>query len=99
MALGNALSDPINMLEYADFAYQTGLVDIHGKNIMRLFELLAKEYYPSIESKIVRKKCILSKPISLIAYLLLFVCLFVSLLIILVLGHNVVRLHTKQQLQ
>lgn len=53
LALGNALSDPINMLEYADFAYQTGLVDIHGKNAMRLFELLAKEYYPSIESKIV----------------------------------------------
>lgn len=41
------------MLEYADFAYQTGLVDIHGKNAMRLFELLAKEYYPSFESKIV----------------------------------------------
>lgn len=42
------------MLEYADFAYQAGLIDIHGKNVMRLFELLAKEYYPSIESKIVR---------------------------------------------
>lgn len=40
------------MLEYADFAYQTGLVDIHGKNAMRLFELLAKEYFPSVESKI-----------------------------------------------
>lgn len=53
LALGNALSDPVNMLEYADFAYQTGLIDIHGKNVMRLFELLAKEYYPSIESKIV----------------------------------------------
>lgn len=53
LALGNALSDPVNMLEYADFAYQTGLVDIHGKHAMRLFELLAKEYYPSFESKIV----------------------------------------------
>lgn len=41
------------MLEYADFAYQTGLVDLHGKNAMRLFELLAKEYFPSVESKIV----------------------------------------------
>lgn len=41
------------MLEYGEFAYQTGLVDIHGKNAMKLFELLAKEYYPSIESKIV----------------------------------------------
>lgn len=41
------------MLEYADFAYQTGLVDLHGKNSMRLFELLSKEFYPSVESKIV----------------------------------------------
>lgn len=59
MALGNALSDPINMLEYAEFAYQTGLVDVHGRNAMKLFELLAKEYYPGIESKIVGKKSII----------------------------------------
>lgn len=51
--MGNALSDPVNMLEYGEFAYQTGLVDIHGKNAMKLFELLAKEYYPGVESKIV----------------------------------------------
>lgn len=53
LALGNALSDPFNMLEYADFAYQAGLVDMHGYNAMKLFELLAKEYWPSIESKVV----------------------------------------------
>lgn len=45
------------MLEYADFAYQTGLVDIHGRHAMKIFELLAKEYYPGIESKIVSKFC------------------------------------------
>lgn len=58
LALGNALSDPINMLEYPAFAYQTGLVDVHGRHAMKLFELLAKEYYPSVESKIVSfEKC------------------------------------------
>lgn len=53
LALGNALSDPYNMLEYGDFAYQTGLVDRHGYHSMKLFENLAKEYWPEIESKIV----------------------------------------------
>lgn len=54
LALGNALSDPYNMLEYGDFVYQTGLVDRHGYHTMKLFENLAKEYWPEIESKIVR---------------------------------------------
>lgn len=42
------------MLEYGDFAYQTGLIDRHGYHAMKLFENLAKEYWPQIESKIVR---------------------------------------------
>lgn len=54
LALGNALSDPYNMLEYGEFVYQTGLVDRHGYHTMKLFENLAKEYWPEIESKIVR---------------------------------------------
>lgn len=94
MALGNALSDPFNMLEYADFAYQTGLVDVHGKNSMRLFELLAKEYYPSIESKIVSMN---------IENLLIFTLSFLTFGFLpikcAVLGHNALCIHSKQQLQ
>lgn len=43
IALGNAFTDPINMLDYSDFAYQSGLVDIHGKREMEIFEIRAKE--------------------------------------------------------
>ncbi|KAJ6633431.1 Vitellogenic carboxypeptidase [Pseudolycoriella hygida] len=44
LALGNALSDPYNMLNYGDFAYQTGLVDEIGWRSMKIFEHLAKLY-------------------------------------------------------
>lgn len=56
LALGNAVSDPYNMLGYADFAFQTGLVDMHGWREMKLFEYLAQEYYPDPTSKIVSPK-------------------------------------------
>lgn len=51
LALGNALSDPYNMLDYAEFVYQTGLVDAHGKREMKIVEYLAKGLYPSPVSK------------------------------------------------
>lgn len=53
LAMGNAFSDPYNMLHYSDFAYQTGLVDMHGRNELRVYEVFAKEYIFKPESKIV----------------------------------------------
>ncbi len=55
MALGNALSDPYNMLNYGDYAYQTGLVDRQGWRHMKIFEFLAKEHINDPYAKIVRK--------------------------------------------
>lgn len=52
IALGNAFTDPINMIDYSEFAYQSGLVDIHGKRDMQIFELLAKEHIDSGRGKI-----------------------------------------------
>lgn len=79
------------MLEYADFAYQTGLVDIHGKHAMKLFELLAKEYFPSFESKIVstlkQTKTNLNN-LNACHHRWLFI----------VLGHNAVCIYSEQQL-
>lgn len=54
MALGNALSDPYNMLNYGDYAYQTGLIDKHGWRRMKIFEYLAKEHINDAYGKIVR---------------------------------------------
>lgn len=51
IALGNAFSDPINMMDYSAFAYQNGLVDIHGKREMEIFELLVKENIDSGRGK------------------------------------------------
>lgn len=97
------------MLEYADFAYQTGLVDLHGKNAMRLFELLAKEYFPHVESKIVSdSQYEIKRPFQIIcanifvwppmkfanfSYLFIF-CQYIPSGI--VLGHDAVRVHSKQ---
>lgn len=53
MALGNAISDPYNMLGYADYAYQTGLIDISGWKEMKIFQYLAQNSWPKVESKIV----------------------------------------------
>ena len=33
MAIGNGFSDPIHMLNYADYLYQIGLIDINAKKI------------------------------------------------------------------
>ncbi|XP_037043900.1 venom serine carboxypeptidase-like isoform X2 [Bradysia coprophila] len=52
LALGNALSDPYNMLNYGDYAYQTGLVDKHGWRQMKIFEYLAKEHVNDAYGKI-----------------------------------------------
>lgn len=51
IALGNAFSDPINMIDYSAFAYQSGLVDIHGRREMEIFEILAKENIDSGRGK------------------------------------------------
>lgn len=53
LAMGNAFSDPYNMLHYSEFAYQAGLVDMHGRNELRVYEVFAKEYIFKPESKIV----------------------------------------------
>lgn len=53
LALGNALSDPYNMLNYGDYAYQTGLVDRKGWRLMKIFEYLAKEHINDQDAKIV----------------------------------------------
>ncbi|XP_031639168.1 venom serine carboxypeptidase-like [Contarinia nasturtii] len=50
LALGNAFTDPMNMIDCADFAYQTGLIDIHGRNQMKIHELNAKEAFPNIDT-------------------------------------------------
>lgn len=76
------------MLEYGEFAYQTGLVDRHGYHAMKLFENLAKEYWPQIESKIVwspRK----IHDVTFWSILFWFA----------VLGHNFVCVYTKQPIQ
>lgn len=41
--MGNALTDPRNMLDYSKFAYENGLVDIHGMREMESYEKQAKE--------------------------------------------------------
>lgn len=52
LAMGNAITDPINMLDYSDFAYQLGLVDDEGKREMKIFEILARQHiYKSGTSK------------------------------------------------
>lgn len=38
MAIGNGLTDPGNQLQYGDFLYQVGLLDINGKNLFRQYE-------------------------------------------------------------
>lgn len=52
MAIGNAFIDPKNMLHYSDFALQTGLIDRHGYNEMKLFEILTIEDITQPLSKI-----------------------------------------------
>lgn len=54
LTLGNAVSDPYNMLNYGDYAYQTGLIDEHGRRRMKIFEFLAKEHINDAYGKIVR---------------------------------------------
>lgn len=56
VALGNAFTDPINMMDYSDFAYQNGLVDIHGKREMEIFEILVKENIDSGRGKRVSRE-------------------------------------------
>lgn len=53
LALGNAFTDPPNMMEYSTFAYQLGLVDDSGWREMKIFELLAKEYLKKPIGKVV----------------------------------------------
>lgn len=53
LLLGNALSDPINMMDFSSFAFENGLVDIHGKREMQIFEILAKENIDSGRGKLV----------------------------------------------
>lgn len=38
LAMGNALTDPINMLNYADFAYQLGFIDDSERVYMQTLE-------------------------------------------------------------
>lgn len=49
--MGNALSDPYNMNDYSDFAYQTGLVGYLGYTEMRIFESLFKTHYDTEYAK------------------------------------------------
>lgn len=53
IALGNAFTDPINMMDYSSFAYENGLVDIHGRREMEMFEILTKENIDSGRGKLV----------------------------------------------
>lgn len=55
LALGNALSDPFNMLGHADHALQLGLVDIQGWKEMKRFQKLAEENWPNAEARVVRQ--------------------------------------------
>lgn len=71
LAMGNALSDPYNMLHYSDFAYQTGLVDMHGRNEMRIYEVFAKEYIFKPESKIVSFYFTMNKTIDIFNFFFL----------------------------
>ena len=48
------------MMYYSSFAYQTGLVDFHAKNEMRIFEILAQENIRKSEGKVV-SECVLVK--------------------------------------
>lgn len=36
--MGNAVIDMQKMVEYADFAYQTGLIDIHGHKRLQMMQ-------------------------------------------------------------
>lgn len=42
------------MLNYGDYAYQTGLIDTHGWRSMKIFEYLAKEHINDAYGKVVR---------------------------------------------
>lgn len=53
--MGNALSDPLNMLNYGDYVYQTGLVDRRVRRQMKILEYLAKHHANDKYGKIVRK--------------------------------------------
>ncbi|XP_055916994.1 venom serine carboxypeptidase-like [Eupeodes corollae] len=44
LALGNAFSDPYNMVDYSDFAYQLGLIGRKGHQEMKLTESLIRAY-------------------------------------------------------
>lgn len=43
LAMGNALTDPMNMLNYADFAYQLGFIDDSGREQMQYLENAARQ--------------------------------------------------------
>lgn len=42
LIMGNALIDPLNMLDKSDFLHQTGILDKHGWRSMKMLELKAK---------------------------------------------------------
>ena len=49
--MGNALSDPYNMKNKAEYAYQLGLIDIHGYREMKAYEYMGLEKYPHPDSR------------------------------------------------
>ncbi|XP_063708720.1 venom serine carboxypeptidase-like [Culicoides brevitarsis] len=52
LAIGNGFSDPYNMMYYSQFAFQTGLIDQHARNEMRVFEILAQENISNAKGKV-----------------------------------------------
>lgn len=53
LAIGNGFTDPYNMMYYSQFAFQTGLIDFHARNEMRIFEILVQENIKRPEAKVV----------------------------------------------
>lgn len=43
LAIGNGLTDPVNQLEYGDYLYQIGLVDLNGRNQIHTYEKKGKD--------------------------------------------------------
>ncbi|XP_033182920.1 venom serine carboxypeptidase [Bombus vancouverensis nearcticus] len=43
LAIGNGLTDPLNQLEYGDYLYQIGLVDLNGRNQIHTYEKKGKD--------------------------------------------------------
>lgn len=44
LTIGNGLSDPINQLNYGDYLYQLGLIDVNGKNTFETYEQKGLDY-------------------------------------------------------